>query len=85
MDTLVIYDETGFIYVEQTGDFRTPQGLRNLVVKVPTGKRVKSITISETGDTVVYEDLPKSPMQLLQEQLDNVQSALDDVLMGGSN
>ncbi|WP_375104038.1 hypothetical protein ACDZ28_03920 [Paenibacillus sp. RS8] len=83
MKTLLIYDNTGFIYVQMTGDYRKPEGLKHLEITIPDGKMIDSIKLDPKGDSVIFKDVPKSSLQLMQEQLETVQGALDALLMGG--
>lgn len=60
MRTLIVYDTTGNILVNMSGDVREPVGVPFLWVDVPNGKRVKSIDVSKTPHVAVFEDSPKT-------------------------
>lgn len=88
MKTLIIYDNTGFILLTQSGDYRIPEGgIQFIEVEVPSGKHAVSIDI-ETN-TPIYEDIPKTETQLLQEKMEQLESDLADltfeVAIGGNN
>lgn len=84
MQTLLIYDETGFIYVQMSGDFREPQGLKYIITTIPDGQMIDRIKLDPKGDSVVFKAIPKTNLQLMQEQLETVQGALDSILMGAN-
>ncbi|EKQ56257.1 MULTISPECIES: hypothetical protein [unclassified Clostridium] len=84
MKTLVLYDETGYIYLTQTGSYRIPQGgIDYLEVEIPDGKIAKSVDVSVTPHTPIYGDMPKSDVEILKEKQELMQKALDDVLLSG--
>ncbi len=68
MKTLIIYDNTGYILMQQTGSYRVPEGgVQYLELEIPTGKMVKSINVDKKE--AILEDIPKSQMEILQEEL----------------
>ncbi len=70
MKTLIIYDNTGFIILKQTGTYRVPEGgIQYLEVdsELHKNKIIKSINV-ETKE-LVLEDIPKTQLELLQEEL----------------
>ncbi|HBJ1646024.1 hypothetical protein FDB41_14795 [Clostridium botulinum] len=68
MKTLIIYDNTGYILMQQTGSYRVPEGgVQYLELEIPTGKMVKSINVDKKE--AILEDIPKSQMELLKEEL----------------
>lgn len=80
MKTLVIYDNTGYIYLQQGGTYRNPEGgLNYLITEIPEGKIFKSVDTSVTPNIPVFEDIPKTEMQLLQDQLLATQAQLANV------
>lgn len=90
MKTLVIYDNVGYIYLQLTSDEnRIPQGgINYLEVEVPVGKTIKSIDISVAPNEPIYEDMPKSELELLKEQVDNLTEAnaeLTSIVAMGKN
>lgn len=73
MKFLVIYDNTGFIINQMQGsDLREPVGIPFIWIEIPQGKILKSINVSGTEHKPVYEDLPKSETQKLQELVDQL-------------
>lgn len=88
MKTLIIYDNTGYILLTQSGEYRTPEGgIQFIEVEVPTGKR--AVSIDTETNTPVYEDIPKSETELLQEKINQLEKDIADltleVAVGGAN
>jgi hypothetical protein len=83
--TLAIYDGSGFIISQMKGsDLREPTGVPFLWVEIPTGKRLISINTAETPNTPVYEDIPKTDIQLLQNkaaQLEEDRSNMSEIMV----
>lgn len=81
MKTLVIYDNTGYIYLQlSSAENRIPQGgINYLEVEIPDGKRITGIDISVTPNVPLYEDIPKTEIELLNEHLLNTQAQLADI------
>lgn len=80
MEVLVIYDTTGRIIYQGSGDVYEPVGIPSIRVTVPNGKRLISIDVSKEEHAPVYEDLPKSELDSVKEQLAAIQIALAEVL-----
>lgn len=86
MNTLVIYDESGYILSERSGTApREPIGVPFLWVVIPEGKRIKTtdgvgVDVSMTPHKLMLEDIPKNDVQLLQETVD--QLVLDNLMRG---
>lgn len=83
MQTLIIYDNEGFILSQMSGSVREPVGVPFLWVEVSEGKYVDSIDTTGEIDVPVFDDLPKSETQLLQEQVNDLNLAMA-ALMGGA-
>lgn len=80
MKTLIIYDNTGYIYMQRTGSYRVPEGgIQFLEVDstVHENKIIKSVNV-ETKE-LVLEDMPKTELQLAQEQILATQSLVADL------
>ncbi len=78
MKTLIIYDNTGYILMQQTGSYRVPEGgVQYLELEIPTGKMVKSINADKKE--AILEDIPKSQMELLQEELAKKDLAIEQL------
>lgn len=80
MNTLVIYDDKGTIYYQTTGNVQEPTGIPFLWLEIPTGKLLKSINTEVTPHEPVFEDLPKSEIDTVKEQLIAVQIALAEMM-----
>ena len=67
--TLLVYDLNGKIWVQITGFYAQPEGLPYLEIEIPEGKIVTGVDVSGDEHIPIFEDLPKTETQLLQEQL----------------
>ncbi|WP_238915107.1 hypothetical protein [Clostridium sp. YIM B02555] len=77
MKTLLIYDDTGFIYVQITGSYRTPEGaLQFIEIEIPKGKIITGVDISATPHAPIFEDIPKTDLEKTQDQLLETQAQL---------
>lgn len=90
MSTLIIYDNTGYILSIRQGEPspREPIGVPFLWVDIPEGKQLKitdgiGVDVSVTPHQVILEDIPKSEVELLKEQLQATQEAVDFLLLNG--
>jgi len=83
MNTLIIYDGTGYVIYQASGNVREPIGVPFMWVEIPEGKHIVSVDVSGETHIPVFEDLPKSEVQLLQEQVNDLNMAMA-ALMGGA-
>ena len=83
MNMLVIYDQEGYIISQMSGSVREPVGVPFMWVDVPEGKYLESIDVSGTEHIPIFADLPKSQMQLMQEQINELTITLGDALLEG--
>ncbi|MBK5243407.1 hypothetical protein [Clostridium sp.] len=86
MNTLIIYDSTGYILDIKSGGVREPIGVPFLWVEIPDGKRIKItddvmslIDISVTPNVAILEDIPKTEMELIQEDNEIMKSSLSNM------
>ncbi len=84
MQILVIYDHAGYIIYQAQGNLREPVGVPFMWVDVPRGKYIERVDVSATEHTPVFADLPKTETQLLQNKIDLMQQAIDDLILAGS-
>jgi len=77
MNYLIIYDSTGKIYYQATGDVQEPTGIPFLRVEIPEGKRLKSINTAVTPHEPIFEDMPIEAVQDLYEKLEALQADLN--------
>lgn len=70
MEMIVIYDETGQIYYRAGGSIPEPVGLPFLRVVIPQYKNLTRIDVSGETPTPVFEDVPKSAVDVLQLNYD---------------
>ncbi len=80
MKTLVIYDTTGRIIYQGSGDVLEPVGIPFLWLEIPTGKILKSIDTTKDVHAPMYEDMPKTEFDDVKEQLTAVQIALAEMM-----
>jgi len=86
MQTLIIYDETGYIISQMSGDVREPVGIPFMWVEIPDGKRIVSVD-PETNEPI-FEDLPKSEIELLRIEQAKANAEMIELMMtmlGGGN
>ncbi|NRT90083.1 hypothetical protein [Clostridium beijerinckii] len=88
--TLIIYDDIGYIYREISGTYSVPQGgIQYLETEIPEGKMVSKIDTTKTPHEPVYEDIPKSELELLKEKVEDLTQANAEltsiVAMGKTN
>ncbi len=87
MNTLIIYDSTGYVISQMAGSVREPQGgVQFLWAEIPEGKKLKNgvgIDVSANPHQAILEDMPKTEIELLKEQLALTQKAVDDLLFAG--
>jgi hypothetical protein len=80
MEVLAVYDATGRIIYQGSGDMYEPVGIPFVWIEVPTGKILKSIDTSKENHEPVFENLPKTELDNVKEQLVAIQIALAEVL-----
>ncbi len=83
MKYLIIYDCDGFIIFKGCGNLREPVGIPFMWVDMPEGKYLERIDVSGTEHIPIFADIPKSQIQLLQEQVDALTITLGDALLNG--
>lgn len=88
MNTLIIYDTTGYILSTASGSVREPVGIPFIYVDIPIGKRIKVIDdvislidVSVTPNVAILEDIPKTDVQILQEQVSASQEMINALMM----
>lgn len=75
MKTLICYNKnTGEILYTQTGGAELEDNiLTNISAEVPDGKIIKSV--NPTTKELILEDIPKTDIELLQEQINSLTQA----------
>jgi len=72
MKTLIIYDTTGYVINNITGNYRVPVGVPYLEVDVPEGKHINlsaGVDVSVAPHEVVLEDIPPSEIELVRLEM----------------
>lgn len=77
MKTLIVYDNTGKIWVQMSGSYAIPEGLPYLEVDVPEGKYISHVDVSGAEPVVVYAEAPVNPIQV---QLDETAATVEMLL-----
>lgn len=90
MKTLILYDNTGYIYLQISGTYTLPQGgLQFIEIDIIDGKYLKSVDTTVIPHEPVYEEIPKSEIELLKEQVNDLTQANAEltsiVAMGNTN
>jgi hypothetical protein len=94
MDTLIIYDNEGYILSTRSGQPapREPIGVPFLWVDIPEGKRIKTtdgigVDTSVTPHQVILEDIPPTEIEIQQEIINTLGQEITDIklqlLLGG--
>lgn len=80
MTTLIIYDNEGTIILQQTGNYKIPQGgVQYLLTEIPEGKLAVSVDV-ET-QMVILKDMPKTETSILKDELDQLKNDMADLMM----
>jgi len=84
MNTLIIYDSTGYAITWGVG-IREPIGIPHLWVEIPAGKQLKitdgiGVDVSVTPNVAILEDIPPAEMQLLQATVSENQNMINMLL-----
>jgi hypothetical protein len=80
MRNLIIYDGTGYIIFQGSGDVREPIGIPFMWAEAPEGKRITGVDVTVTPNVAIFEDIPKSETQLLKEQIDSLTIAMAEIM-----
>lgn len=80
MNTLVIFDTTGFVLSSMAGNVREPVGIPFTWVEVPKGKYITGVDVSGDTPVAILEDYPKSETEVLKEQVNNLTLAYAEMM-----
>jgi hypothetical protein len=86
MKTLIIYDNTGYIFITMSGAYTVPQGGVNyLEIEISANKRVTSIDTNVKPNIPIYEDIQLSETEILQNRIAEQETALIELaeMIGG--
>ena len=81
MQTLIIYDSEGYIISQMSGDVREPVGIPFMWVEVPGGKRLVGIDTTKEEHEPIFEDIPRSEVEILREQIATQEQAILELSM----
>ena len=88
MNTLIIYDNTGYIISTMAGSIREPQGgVQFLWVEIPTGKQLNvtdgiGVDVTKTPHQAILEDIPKTEIEVLKEQQQELSDTVAALIIG---
>lgn len=90
MKTLIIYDNEGYIISTRQGQPspRVPVGIPYLEVEIPQDKQIKvtdgiGVDVSVAPHEVILEDIPPTENDLMKQEIQTMQEAIDFMIMGG--
>jgi hypothetical protein len=78
--SLIIYDNTGRVWIQRSGSYDVPVGLPYLEEEIPEGKYLVSVDVTGETPTPVFEDFPKS-QELTRIEL--LETALNELILRG--
>lgn len=86
MNTLLIYDSTGYIITQMSGAVREPISIPFIWVEIPVGKRIKltdgvGVDMSVTPNVAFLEDIPKIVEELNTERITMAEDAINTLMM----
>lgn len=82
MKSLVLYDNTGKIYLIMHGEDTAPQGIPSLFVDIPDGAILKYIDVTDQENPKpVFDYLPDSDIGRLQHQVADLESITTDITL----
>jgi len=87
MNTLIIYDNKGNVYLTMSGTYLVPQGgVQYLEVEIPEGKILKNIDVTVNPNVPIYEDIPLTEIEVLKKRIEEQDAALVELasLVGGT-
>ena len=83
MQTLIIYDSTGYIISQIQGEPlpREPQGVPFIWLDMPIGKRILitdgiGVDVTVTPNVAILEDIPKTDIEIADKRIDELESGL---------
>jgi hypothetical protein len=85
MNTLIIYDNTGYVISQMSGAVREPIGIPFLWVDIPQGKQMKiadgiGVDVTVTPHKVILEDIPPTEVQILKQQVNDLNIAMANIM-----
>lgn len=89
MNTLIIYDNAGYVISQMTGSVREPQGgVQFLWAEIPEGKRLKitdgiGVDVSVTPHQAILEDIPPTEIEALRSDLNSAIIELSTLIATG--
>lgn len=84
MQTLIIYDDLGYIISQRQGEPlpREPQGIPFLWVEVPIEKQTKGlgslgVDVSVTPNVAFLEDIPLTDLEVAEKRIKNAEEMIN--------
>ncbi|NRT34560.1 hypothetical protein BJV38_002853 [Clostridium beijerinckii] len=91
MKTLIIYNKNNgkVLFTQSINEDIENDTFTNICAEIPEGQVLKGINMSVTPNTPVFEDIPKTEIEILKEQVENLTQANAEltsiVAMGKTN
>lgn len=89
MNTLIIYDNIGYVIYQMAGSVREPSGgVQFLWAEIPEGKQLKitdgiGVDVSVTPHQAILEDIPPTEIETLRTDFNNGIMELTLLIAGG--
>lgn len=81
---LVVYDKKGTVYFAGTG-FPEPEGIPFLNVEIPEGKRFVGVNVDVEPNQPIFEDIPKSELEILKEEVEELKAQNAAIIEGANS
>ena len=80
MKTLIIYDDTGFILLTQSGDYRVPEGgVQYLEYEIPAGQYAINVDVEKKVPILI--ESPKTETEYLKEEIEALKNDIADLTL----
>jgi len=84
MNTLIIYDNIGFVLDIRSGEPlpREPIGIPFIWVEIPTGKQINltdriGVDVSVTPNVAILEDIPPTEAEITESRIKSTEDAIN--------
>ena len=83
MNTLIIYDNLGYVIFQGSGSIREPQGgVQFIWAEIPTGKQIKytngiGVDVTVTPNVAILEDIPPTESEITESRLKSTEDAIN--------
>lgn len=81
MNTLIVYDNEGFVFYTAQGEVKEPVGVPSIRVDLEEGEYVPEVDVSKEPHMAVIKQYPKTAQQLQQEEIDTLKKKYNDLVL----